>query len=146
MHVRSPYNYDAQAASDASGIACVEDSTVTQQHFKDQCDINRMVKTYAQTGLITQTTRMPLPEDFVGVTDYHTALNALKAADEAFMALPAHVRERFDNDAGTFVDFCLDPANIDDVVALGLAREGLQKSENPNPSPTPQGGPEGAAQ
>ena len=146
MFIRSPYNYDTSEASDVSAVACLEDSSQAQQHFKDQCDINRMVKTYAQTGLINQTTRMPLPEDFVGVTDYHTAMNAVRRGEEAFNGLPATVRERFDNDPGKFVDFCLDPANLNDAVALGLTREGVSQSEISSTSPTAQRVPEGDAQ
>ena len=59
---------------------------------------------------------------------------------KAFDALPAELRERFENDPGKFVEFCLDPKNKDEAVELGLA------VPSPAVSPTPQERPEGAAQ
>jgi len=37
------------------------------------------------------------------------------------MALDARTRERFDNDPGAFVDFCLDPSNLEELRKMGLA-------------------------
>lgn len=120
MFTRSAFNYDRNEASNSSALAFPEE-TLAQQHFKEQCDINRIVAQYAKTGLVPQSTATPMAEDFVGITDYHTAMNAIRRGDEAFSALSADVREKFKNDAGRFVDFCLDPANLDEVIALGLA-------------------------
>lgn len=134
MFVRSNYNYDQQEASEASAVTCAE-PTMTQQHFKDQQDINRIVKQYAKTGVASQTTRMPLPEDFVGITDYHTAMNAIKAGDEAFDSLPSKIRERFNNDPAEFVDFCLDEANNEEAAKLGLAYKRFEEQETPTAKP-----------
>ena len=64
--------------------------------------------------------RAPQYGDFTDAMDYHSALNAVIAADAAFMELPASVRARFSNDAGAFVAFCSDPANRAEAEALGL--------------------------
>jgi phage internal scaffolding protein len=45
------------------------------------------------------------------------------AAQDSFLALPAKVRARFDNDPALFVDFASDEANRDELKALGLLRE-----------------------
>ena len=42
------------------------------------------------------------------------------AADDAFMALPANVRERFNNDPAELVDFISDVANRSEAIDLGL--------------------------
>jgi Chlamydia-phage Chp2 scaffold (Chlamy_scaf) len=47
-------------------------------------------------------------------------LNAVIAADAAFMQLPADIRTRFNNDAGAFVDFCSDENNRAEAEKLGL--------------------------
>ncbi len=120
MFIRSPYNYDVNAASMESGSNNIEE-TRTQQHFKEQCDINRIVKTYAKTGLVPGNPRLPLETDFVGIVDFHTAMNAVRRADEAFMELPADLRSRFHNDPQEYVEFCLDKENLDELVQMGLA-------------------------
>ena len=139
VFVRDPFNYDADEASLKSGFECVE-PTLAQQQFLEETDINEIVRRFGVTGQVPVTMRMPMAEDFVGITDYHTAMNAVRAGQESFDALPAELRERFENDPGKFVEFCLDPKNKDEAVELGLA------VPSPVVSPTPQERPEGAAQ
>lgn len=115
-----------------SAVAFPEE-TLAQQHFKEHCDINRIVAQYAKTGLVPQSAATPMAEDFVGITDYHTAMNAIRRGDEAFSTLSADVREKFKNDAGRFVDFCLDPENLDEVIALGLAPQRAAVEAAPQP-------------
>ena len=132
MFTRSPFNYDRNESSNESAVAFPEE-TLAQQHFKEQCDINRIVAQYAKTGLVPQSAATPMAEDFVGITDYHTAMNAIRRGDEAFSSLSADVREKFKNDAGRFVDFCLDPENLDEVIALGLAPQRAAVEAMPPP-------------
>lgn len=118
--VRSAYNYDRNAASDASSVVCVEPS-LTQQQFKEETDINTIVERFGLTGEVPSNVRMPLEGDFTEVvTDYQSALNMVKAADEAFMQMPAMVRREFDNDPQKFMEFVDNPANRDKAKALGL--------------------------
>lgn len=138
MFLRSGYNYDVDEASLVSGLEC-KDETLAQQHFKEESDINRIVKQYVATGMVNATTRQALdPNTFYDVMDYQSALEAVRAADEVFMQLPAELRERFDNDAGAFVDFASDPVNASEIRALGLGKLPPQAAAEP--------GPEGAAQ
>lgn len=138
MFLRSAYNYDVDEASLASGLVFM-DETLAQQHFKDETDINRIVKQFVATGMVNATTRQALdPETFYDVMDYQSALEAVRAADEVFMQLPASLRERFDNDAGAFVDFVSDPVNAAEIRALGLGKMPPYSEVEP--------GPEGAAQ
>jgi hypothetical protein len=44
----------------------------------------------------------------------------VRAAEEAFMAMPASVRSRFHNDAGELVNFVSDGRNREEAVKLGL--------------------------
>ncbi|WNK14124.1 MAG: internal scaffolding protein [Microvirus sp.] len=117
--LRTPYNYDTMEASDASGLSCPEDS-LAQQHARDESDINTIVKRFGLTGELPTGARMPQYGDFTGATDYHSALNAVILADQAFMQLPADIRSRFNNDAGAFVDFCSDDNNRAEAIRLGL--------------------------
>lgn len=118
--LRTPFNYDRETASDESGLMC-SDPSLAQQQFREESDINTIVKRFNLTGDLPSGVSAPVYGDFLAVTDYHTALNAVIAADGAFMALPAHIRARFNNDAGAFVDFCSDDKNRAEAVSLGLA-------------------------
>lgn len=119
--VRSPYNYDLDAASNEAGLSC-EDESRAKQAFKDECDINTIVRRFNLTGQLPSSVhRAPQYGDFEEVVDYQTALNTVIAAQGAFNALPAAVRSRFGNDPAAFVDFCSDSANLDQLRDWGLA-------------------------
>ena len=117
--LRTPYNYDLDAASNESGLHC-EDATLAQQHFKDECDINNILRQFNVTGLLPETPLSPRYGDFTGIGDYHTALNRVIAAEHEFMALPAQIRSRFDNDPAKLIDFLENQENKDEAIKLGL--------------------------
>lgn len=118
--VRSAYNYDMDAVSRETALNCRE-LTRTKQEFKLECDINNIIKQFGVTGHLPITSVQPLEGDFTNIDDYHSALNTINAADDNFLRLPSGIRERFNNDPNQFVDFCLNPANIEAVRDLGLA-------------------------
>lgn len=135
--LRTPYNYDRNEASDDSGLSCPEE-TRTQQNFKEECDINTLVRRFKITGLMPQNVRPPQYQDFDGVTDYHTAMNAVRQAAESFAQMPANVRKRFDNDAGNFTTFCMNPENKEEMKKLGLLiPEAFQKPLDLQPKDAP---------
>jgi phage internal scaffolding protein len=117
--LRTPYNYDLDAASNESGLHC-EDATLTQQHFKDECDINNILRQFNITGLLPENTLSPRYGDFTGIGDYHTALNRVIAAEDEFMALPAQIRSRFDNDPAKLIEFLENSENKNEAISLGL--------------------------
>lgn len=117
---RHAYNYDVAAVSDETGLKC-EDESLTLQSQAQEADINVIVKRFNVTGVLPSGIRMPTYGDFTGVADYREALDAVNAAERSFMELPAAVRKRFDNDPAAFVDFCSDPANLEEARKLGLA-------------------------
>lgn len=120
VFVRTPYNYDVDAVSDLTGLEC-KDPSLAQQHMKDETDINNIVAQYGVTGQLPEApVRVPTYGDFTGTNDYRQALDMVLAADDAFMALPAHVRERFNNDPAELVDFVSDINNRSEAIDLGL--------------------------
>lgn len=132
VFLRTPYNYDTTEASDASALSCPEPS-LAQQHMKDECDINTILRKFSITGQLPENVRMPQYGDFVDAMDYQSSLNAIKAAQESFMQLPADIRSRFDNDAGAFVDFCSNAENYDEAAKLGLVLPKAQAVSDPAP-------------
>ena len=116
---RTAYNYDTNAASNESGLHC-EDASLTQQHFKDETDINNILRQFNITGLLPDQPLSPKYGDFTGIGDYHGALNAVIAAEDQFMALPATLRARFENDPAQLIDFLADENNRSEAEKLGL--------------------------
>lgn len=122
MFIRNPYNYDTNLASEESALYC-EDPSRTKQSFKEECDINTILKRFNITGQLPVCPLQPQYGDFSGVFDYQTALNAVIAAQDSFNALPATLRNRFANDPAAFVDFCSDESNREEMIRLGLVIE-----------------------
>ena len=119
IFIRTAFNYDADEVSAETGLSCSE-PTMAQQQFRDEADINIIMERFGRTGELIAPARMPQYGDFNGVSDYHTAMNAVIEAQASFDALPAKIRATFDNDPGRFVEFCLDDSNRDEAVKLGL--------------------------
>jgi len=121
MFLRSGFNYNVEEVSLETGLACL-DKSKAQQSQADEADINVIVKRFGVGGLLPQVSRLPEYGDFdVGITDFHEAMNVVRAAGEDFARQPADIRRRFENDPGQYVDFLMDPANIDEAIKLGLA-------------------------
>lgn len=118
--VRTSWNYDTNQASIDTGLACADES-LTQQQFRDECDINNILRNFGVTGHLPTTAVQPMAGDFTEIGDYQEALEAVRASEENFLALPSSVRDRFQHDPRVFVDFCLNPANLEAVRELGLA-------------------------
>ncbi len=119
VFVRNPYNYDMALVSQETGLEC-KDPSLAQQHMKDECDINVIVERFGVTGRIPVTAIEPSYGDFSGVGNYHDALNRIKAADEAFMALPAKIRARFDHDPNALLQFLQNDDNRNEAIEIGL--------------------------
>jgi len=119
VFLRTQYNYDHNAASNASGLVC-EEPTRAQQHHKDECDINVILERFGKTGQVPVNAISGTYGDFSGVHDYHTALNAIIAAESEFAALPAQIRNRFDNEPNKLIDFMNNDQNKAEAEKLGL--------------------------
>jgi len=117
--LRTPYNYDVDKVSDETGLVC-SDPSLAQQNFKDESDINYIVRQFGLTGELPGQAISPQYGDFTGVLDYHSAVNAVLAAQDEFMDLPAQMRARFDNDPAKLIDFLGNQENRDEAIKLGL--------------------------
>ena len=117
--LRTPYNYDVDAASNESGVAC-EEPSLAQQQFRDECDINNILRQFNITGQLPDTPLSPKYGDFTGISDYKTALDRVIAADEEFMNLPAALRARFDNEPANLIEFLENEQNRLEAEKLGL--------------------------
>lgn len=120
-----------------AGIDCTVEPSLTKQSFREEVDINNIVQRYSQTGIVDHLNTLEAHYgDFSEVKDYQSALNAVIAAQERFEELPATIRDRFDNDAGMFLEFVSDERNGEELVRLGLAK---LREESPTPPRQPTG-------
>lgn len=134
--VRTPNNYDRRQASIDSGLKC-NDPTRTKQSFKEEADINTIVKRFKITGRLPENVRMPVNADYDQIYDFQSAMNVIRQGEESFAAMPANIRARFMNDPARFVEFCLDDNNRPEAEKMGLVapREPVAPLQ-----PTGQGG------
>lgn len=98
-----------------------EAPTMAQQHFKDECDVNLILKKFQVTGVLDHV-RDGAPQfgDFSNVSDYLTAQNILIEAQDSFDSLPASLRKRFDNNPVAMLEFLQDDNNRKEAESLGL--------------------------
>ena len=94
----------------------------TKQSFAEESNINVIMAKYEKTQMLTHlNTHQGNYGSFIGYADYHTSMNAIRLAEEMFMAIPATTRAEFDNDPARFLEFVQDEKNHDRMVELGLA-------------------------
>lgn len=112
----------------------------TKQSFKDECDINKIVKRFTKSNGIDPSMLQGFPVDgnfgdFSDVPDLRTMYERIAVAEESFYQLPSKVRMRFDNDALAFMEFASDASNLQEMRELGLVRTNL---EEPTPATDPE--------
>lgn len=110
----------------------------TKQSFKDQCDINKMLKKAQTQGSIAHLQKYPeaVYGEFEGI-DLLTAHNRIVRANEIFADAPSEVRKEFDNNALKFAAWASNPENNSKL------RELLPKLAEPGtyfPNPVKRGG------
>lgn len=119
--VRSPYNYDQEAVSVETGLHC-EDPSLAIQSALEESDINTIVKRFGLTGQLPDDIKLPQYADYVGISDFHSAMNVVREAGEAFSSLPADVRYKFHNDPQEFLQFVSTEGNLEELRKMGLAK------------------------
>lgn len=104
--------------------------TLTKQSMAEECDINAIMKKYETTGMLPEMIeKNPQYGDFSEPIDYMMSMNLVIHAQEQFEALPATVRERFQNQPEKFLEFTANPENQDELIRMGLA------TKKPDPIP-----------
>jgi phage internal scaffolding protein len=120
------------------GQSFPEKEGLTQQEFKDECDINVIMDKYKTTGALPNMIASdPQYGDFSDPMDYQAAMNVVAVANEQFANLEAHIRARFDNDPQKFLDFATNHENAEEMAKMGLMKKeavervkGVKDAEN----------------
>lgn len=100
-----------------------DEESLTEEHHKDRCDINKIIRNYDRTGLITHiSSKEPQwgMDTLSAPKSYQDAMNIVTVARESFEALPANVRKRFDNKPERFLEFIQNPENSSEAERLGI--------------------------
>lgn len=101
-------------------FASVDGVSRTQQHLRDDADINKMSdKLLKQRMLGNAAGRKP----FFGVVPsetYHEMMNKVALIDEQFAKLPARMRTRFRNRPEFLLRFLADETNRKEAIKMGL--------------------------
>lgn len=94
----------------------------TKQSFKEECDINNVMKKFERTGILPDLIKSnPQYGDFSDPLDFQESSNIVAHANEQFAALSAKIRDRFGNSPQAFLEFATNPENEREMVRLGLA-------------------------
>lgn len=98
----------------------------TRQAHKDECDINRIMARYQQTGVIDFVNKHQAQYGDATGRDFQEAMQLIAESKTLFQDLPSSVRDRFKNDPALFLDFVHDPANEAEMHELGLMAPGAK--------------------
>lgn len=116
-------------------------SSMTQQQFADECDINNIVASNASYSPMTadEYSRQNFT-DFGDGMDFQSHQNYMAEANSAFFSLPSEMRARFRNNPAELFEFIHNPANQEEAYNLGLAKRPEPSSESvlsDEPTPPP---------
>ena len=102
--------------------------SLTQQHFAHEADVRNIIKQYDKTGLIANVQKgVAQYGDYSEINEYREALDLVNDANGMFADLPAELREMFQNNAGTFLEFATNPENNEKMIELGLKEASVQE-------------------
>lgn len=105
----------------------------TEQAHRDKVNINSIMSRYRKTGVVPQAVGGSVYGDFSACTDYHSACEAVRRADEAFMSLPAAMRKHFDHDPHKLLAFLDNAENRQAAEDMGLIEKAAPAaSESPS--------------
>jgi len=115
------------------------DPTRAQQQFREECNINSIMKRYQKTGVIDHINKYEGQYGEISPMSFHEAQNTIATANSMFEELPSSARKQFKNDPAIFLEYVQDPANADSLRDMGLAERTLpvQPDESDEPKKKP---------
>lgn len=110
--------------------------SLTQQHLASECDINAIMAKIQLGEQVFINDRSAVYDDFTGVSTYQDAVNRIRAVEEEFMALPAEMRARFNNEPAELLKFIQNEENREEAIKIGLLDEEPERQQEPTVSKT----------
>lgn len=104
-----------------------EEPSKTVQSDAARADIRHILGKYKEIGIAAGMQQVGQFVDLSELSDYATAMRVVKAADSAFLQLPASARKAFNNDAAEWLDAVQGADNgdlekLDQLVKAGLVK------------------------
>lgn len=121
MQIRSRY----ALGDPVKGLEFHEPS-LTQQQFKDECEIESLLKAHNLSqvmGIMNNHGQQPLYGDVSEIPDFHSSQNHVARATEYFEALPSNVRSRFNNSLAEFLTTLNDPGAREALTEMGVLKK-----------------------
>lgn len=113
--------------------------SLTQQQFKDEVDVNIILKKWRRTGDLTHVNQgSGNYGDFSNADTYLAAKNAVMDAQRDFDELPSDLRARFHNSPQELLEFVSIEGNEKEAIEIGLI-------PGPDALPAPPSDPPAAA-
>lgn len=106
-------------------IARHADDGRTQDWYREESDINRILETFKRSNdpsVLMRPGANPQYVDLPEGLDYQAAMIQVSKAESAFMDLPSKLRAKFENDPRVFLDALNDPAQRDFFVKEGVLK------------------------
>lgn len=97
-------------------------ATMTEQQWKDTCDVNKIIRKYDKTGLIVHVSKFNAEFGDVSGLDFKASVDKIVKIRQEFDAMPSEIRKRFKNDPGEMLAFMSDSNNREEAIKIGLIR------------------------
>jgi len=100
----------------------VEGESMTQQQFKDDCDVNIILKRIMRnpSEMLRYQNNQGIFADVSEAPSYQEAMQTVINANNSFMELPAEMRLKFDNNPQKLLDYLADDKNKEESYQLGI--------------------------
>lgn len=136
VKIRKPYDPVKPVRFKTTGPSLAEQSA------RDECDINKLLAKYGMAAIQAHAEQYKGQYgDVSGLVSFQEAQNIIAQANQMFASLPSEIRKRFGNDPQEFLNFAEDPANDNQMVAMGLKEAPVAPQTEPgvdNPVPQPE--------
>lgn len=100
-----------------------------KQEFKDDADINSIMRKFQVTGAIDHVANYQGEYGFASPLNLHESMNIITRANSMFEALPSSLRNKFHNDAKQFLEYVQNPDNYEEAKKLGIALSNEAQAE-----------------
>lgn len=138
-HLVEPYEKGTpRTAIDVDRVQSFNDEpSMTKQALAEDLDVNNIIKRHDSTGVLAKATAFEGIYGDFDELDLREAIEKVNKANELFLQVPSNVRGIFENDAGAFIDYATDPANVKQMREWGLANPEPPPVPDPAPAPAP---------
>lgn len=105
----------------------IKGESLTQQQFKDDCDINKIMERFKATGMLNHFNKFEGTYDDVPAISYTEAIETKLKVETMFQELPSAIRRDFDEDPTKFLMAINDPDNNQEIL---LKHDLIKVSDN----------------